>query len=216
MFSRRSMGAKQTTGAQIAYILFFGSADYRHWALSTPRRCVADGLGRAITCIDHMTRHEPRFSAIYSQAHRFERDTSPLLNTMFKGILPPRRVPSSEFIIVSPLVDNGKENLPSPLVHPESSPNAKAAAAKSAKAVTPQDKSKRSKGEISRTATVATSTDREFDRLLVRARDLKQYALLTWYNLFHRMTSKYHLRSALSLPGWSLLSRLPCSSHLRY
>ncbi|KAI0255156.1 armadillo-type protein [Lactifluus subvellereus] len=85
---------------------------------------------------------------------------------MFKGILPPRRVPSSEFIIVSPLADNGKENLPSPLVHPESSPNAKAAAAKSGKAAAAQEKPKRKKGDISHTATVTNSTDREFDRLL--------------------------------------------------
>jgi hypothetical protein len=89
---------------------------------------------------------------------------------MFKGILPPRRAPSPEFTIVSPLAENGKENLPSPLpVRPEASPNGKVVPAtpKSAKAAA-QDKSKRRKGD---TAPASTSTDREFDRLLVRARD---------------------------------------------
>ena len=88
---------------------------------------------------------------------------------MFKGILPPRRAPSPEFTIVSPLTENGKENLPSP---PEASPNGKVvpAAPKSAK-VAAQDKSKRKKGDTSTTAPALNSTDREFDRLLVRARD---------------------------------------------
>lgn len=87
---------------------------------------------------------------------------------MFKGILPPRRIPSSEFIIVTPLAENGKENLPSSPARPEASPNGKAAAAvKSGKAAA-QDKSKRRKGDVSHTAPTANSTDREFDRLLVR------------------------------------------------
>ena len=86
---------------------------------------------------------------------------------MFKGILPPRRAPSPEFTIVSPLTENGKENLPSP---PEASPNGKVAAPKSAK-VAALDKSKRKKGDTSTTAPALNSTDREFDRLLVRARD---------------------------------------------
>lgn len=93
---------------------------------------------------------------------------------MFKGILPPRRVPSPEFTIVSPLAENGKENLPRspPPVRPEASPNGKVVPAtpKSAKAAA-QDKSKRRKGDTSHTAPASNSTDREFDRLLVRARD---------------------------------------------
>ena len=95
---------------------------------------------------------------------------------MFKGILPPRRVPSTEFIIVSPLAENGKENMPSPpLAHPEAAslaatPNGKGTPAKSAKAAT-QDKSKRRKGDVPNTAPISNSTDREFDRLLVRAED---------------------------------------------
>jgi hypothetical protein len=93
---------------------------------------------------------------------------------MFKGILPPRRVPSAEFIIVTPLAENGKENLPSPSppAHPEASPNGKATAAatKSAKAAA-QDKSKRRRGDVSHTAPTSNSTDREFDRLLVRTKD---------------------------------------------
>jgi len=93
---------------------------------------------------------------------------------MFKGILPPRRAPSPEFTIVSPLVENGKENMPNPPARrPEapSTPNGKVAAApKSAKATTTQDKSKRRKGDIPpHTAPATNSTDREFDRLLVRA-----------------------------------------------
>ncbi|KAH9995651.1 armadillo-type protein [Russula compacta] len=86
---------------------------------------------------------------------------------MFKGILPPRRAPSSEFIIVTPLAENGKENLPSPPARPEAaSPNGKVATpTKSGKAVT-QDKSKRKKGDIPHTAPAMNSTDREFDRLL--------------------------------------------------
>ncbi len=93
---------------------------------------------------------------------------------MFKGILPPRRVPTPEFTIVSPLVENGKENLPaSPALHPEASQNGKvAAAAKSGKAAAAaQDKPKRRKGGDvpPHTAPIANSTDREFDRLLVRA-----------------------------------------------
>ena len=92
---------------------------------------------------------------------------------MFKGILPPRRVPSPEFTIVSPLVENGKENLPaSPALHPEASQNGKVTvAAKSGKAAAAaQDKSKRKKGgdTPSHTAPITISTDREFDRLLVR------------------------------------------------
>lgn len=87
---------------------------------------------------------------------------------MFKGILPPRRAPSPEFTIVNPLTENGKENLPSiPSVRPEASPNA---TPKSAKAAA-QDKSKRRKGDTSYTVPDLDSTDREFDRLLVRARD---------------------------------------------
>jgi hypothetical protein len=95
---------------------------------------------------------------------------------MFKGILPPRRIPSSEFIIVNPLAENGKENLPNPPPshhhHSEaaSSPNGKVAAAmKPGKAATTKDKSKHRKADtISHTASAqANSTDREFDRLLV-------------------------------------------------
>lgn len=91
---------------------------------------------------------------------------------MFKGILPPRRAPSPEFTIVSPLAENGKENLPSPPppIRPEASPNGKVVFPKSAKAVA-QDKSKRRKGDTSHTAPASNSTDREFDRLLVRTRD---------------------------------------------
>jgi hypothetical protein len=93
---------------------------------------------------------------------------------MFKGILPPRRAPSPEFTIVSPLAENGKENLPSPLpVRPEAaSPNGKVVPTtpKSAKAAA-QDKSKRRKGDTLYTAPSSNSTDREFDRLLVRAWD---------------------------------------------
>ena len=85
---------------------------------------------------------------------------------MFKGILPPRRAPSPEFTILNPFAENGKENLPSP---PPASPNGKVlpATPKSAKAAA-QDKSKRRKGDISHTAPALNSTDREFDRLLVR------------------------------------------------
>lgn len=93
---------------------------------------------------------------------------------MFKGILPPRRAASPEFTIVSPLIENGKENLPNPPARrPEAaSPNGKVAATpKSAKAITTQDKSKRRKGDVPpHTAPTTNSTDREFDRLLVRAR----------------------------------------------
>ncbi|KAH9041609.1 armadillo-type protein [Lactarius pseudohatsudake] len=90
---------------------------------------------------------------------------------MFKGILPPRRVPTPEFTIVSPLVDNGKENLPtSPPLHPEASQNGKVAtAAKSGKAAAAaQDKPKRKKGGDvpPHTAPIENTTDREFDRLL--------------------------------------------------
>jgi len=85
---------------------------------------------------------------------------------MFKGILPPRRIPSSEFIIVNPLTENGKENLPSPAPHHlEASPNAKAKSGKAAA----QEKSKRRKGDMAHTApTTTNSTEHEFDRLLVR------------------------------------------------
>ena len=93
---------------------------------------------------------------------------------MFKGILPPRRAASPEFTIVSPLIENGKENLPNPPARrPEApSPNGKVAVTpKSAKATTTQDKSKRRKGDVPpHTAPATNSTDREFDRLLVRAR----------------------------------------------
>ena len=100
----------------------------------------------------------------------------PTFITMFKGILPPRRVPSAEFIMVNPLAENGKENLPNSLPGhrhlPEAapSPNGKVAVAtKFGKAAPTQDKSKRRKGDtIPHTAPANTnSTDREFDRLLV-------------------------------------------------
>lgn len=96
---------------------------------------------------------------------------------MFKGILPPRRIPSAEFLIVNPLAENGKENLPNPSPahhhhHPEAapSPNGKVAVAMKSGKVAP-DKSKRRKGDaIPHTPPAHTnSTDREFDRLLVRA-----------------------------------------------
>jgi hypothetical protein len=121
---------------------------------------------------------------------------------MFKGILPPRRAPSPEFTIVSPLAENGKENLPSPLpVRPEASPNGKVVPGtpKSAKAAA-QDKSKRRKGDTSHTAPASNSTDREFDRLLVRARDRTRpthNAVLTQLKRTfssNRMTSKFHPR----------------------
>ena len=103
---------------------------------------------------------------------------------MFKGILPPRRVPTPEFTIVSPLVENGKENLPtSPAPHPEASQNGKVATpAKSGKAApATQDKPKRKKGGDAppHTAPIAISTDREFDRLLVRAIVVVPSLLLT-------------------------------------
>lgn len=123
-------------------------------------------LGRAITCLVTClnTNRVPQLRAKFI-LH---------LNTMFKGILPPRRVPTPEFTIVSPLVDNGKENLPaSPALHPEASQNGKVAAvSKSGKAAaTTQDKPKRKKGGDvpPHTAPITVSTDREFDRLLVRA-----------------------------------------------
>src|ERR1700730_8115938 len=97
---------------------------------------------------------------------------------MFKAILPPRRIPSTEFIMVNTLAENGKENLPNPppahYRHPEAapSPNGKVAVAtKSAKATPTQAKAQRRKGDTTpHTAPANTnSTDREFDRLLVRA-----------------------------------------------
>ncbi|KAI0264348.1 armadillo-type protein [Gloeopeniophorella convolvens] len=84
---------------------------------------------------------------------------------MFKGILPPRRVPSSEFIIVNPLANSGKENVPGSPVYQDASPAAKAAASKSSKNVS-QEKSKRKKGDAHVAASGATSMEREFDRLL--------------------------------------------------
>ena len=79
--------------------------------------------------------------------------------------------------MVNPLAENGKENMPNPPPahhhhHPEAapSPNAKVAVATKSGKVAP-DKSKRRKGDtIPHTAPAHTnSTDREFDRLLVRA-----------------------------------------------
>lgn len=65
---------------------------------------------------------------------------------------------------MSPLAENGKENLPSPLpVRPEASPNGKVVPVVKAVA---HDKSKRRKGDTSHTAPASNSTDREFDRLL--------------------------------------------------
>lgn len=136
---------------------------------------------------------------------------------MFKGILPPRRVPSSEFIIVTPLAENGKENLPSSPARPEAaSPNGKAAApTKSGKAVT-QDKSKRKKGDIPHTAPAMNSTDREFDRLLVGARHRSLPAKPPLCSLSCRMISRSRPRSVRSSLAWILQSRQPCSSHLKY
>jgi hypothetical protein len=79
---------------------------------------------------------------------------------------------------VTPLAENGKENLPSPSpsAYPEASPNGKVAslvtgaATKPAKAAA-QDKSKRRKGDVSHTAPASNSTDRDFDRLLVCANE---------------------------------------------
>ena len=113
-----------------------------------------------------------------------------VVTLMFKGILPPRRVPSTEFIIVSPLAENGKENLPSPSpVLPETaSPNGKATpATKSVKAVA-QDKSKRRRGDVSHAAPASNSTDREFDRLLVRARDRARPAMTFTQRFFFSQT----------------------------
>ena len=133
-----------------------------------------------------------------------------------KGILPPRRIPSPEFTIVSPLVDNGKENLPtsSPALHFEASPNGKAAAAaKSGKAAAAaQDKPKRKKGGDvpPHAAPIVNSTDREFDRLLVRAIARGGPTALAQVFHFRRMTFKFHPRFARSLLAWSRPSRQPC------
>ena len=147
----------------------------------------------------------------------------PHLNTMFKGILPPRRAATPEFTIVSPLVENGKENLPaSPALHPEVSQNGKiAAVSKSGKAAaTTQEKPKRKKGgdappHAPHTAPIAVSTDREFDRLLVCAVAVVPQSptlLLSCFLFsgFHRMTSKFRLRFARSSLEWNPLLRQPC------
>ena len=134
---------------------------------------------------------------------------------MFKGILPPRRVPTPEFTIVSPLIENGKENLPtSPALHPEASPIGKVAVKSGKAAAAAQDKPKRKKGGDvpPNTAPIANFTDREFDRLLVRAIAVVSQSHCS---RFRRTTSKFHPRFARSLLAWSRPSRRPCSSHLR-
>lgn len=172
-----------------------------------------------------MIRHEPRCGFfLFRPCCNLLRHTH-LTFTMFKGILPPRRAPSPEFTIVNPLVENGKENLPNPPArHPEAlsqTSNGKVAAVpKSAKATATQDKSKRRKGDVPpHTAPATTSTDREFDRLLVRA----HHGLLSPHNpaprpilisCVHRTICKSLPRSVQSSRAWSLPLRQPCSSHL--
>jgi hypothetical protein len=148
--------AQESTWARVLRTLFFGSAvSVARSLFSRPR----------LWLISRFKSHDQIRTASFPFTAIANCSSS--RNTMFKGILPPRRVPSSEFIIVNPLPDNGKENLPSPPLHPPaSSPNAKAKSAKAAS----QDKSKRKKGDLSHPISALTSstTDREFDRLLVR------------------------------------------------
>lgn len=169
-----------------------------------------------------MIQHEPRLNVAIGCGTQHN---THLTFTMFKGILPPRRAPSPEFTIVNPLVENGKENLPNPLARrpeaPSQTSNGKVAVApRSTKATTTQDKSKHRKGDVPpHTAPATASTDREFDRLLVRAchgsmsSDHPALGLIS-ISCVHRTICKSLPRSVQSSRAWSLPLRLPCSSRL--
>ena len=69
---------------------------------------------------------------------------------MFKSILPSRKMPDADFLIVSPQVDSHKENYPTSAMN------------------TTKTKSKKSKDKESPVSMDVVQTEQAFDQLLVR------------------------------------------------
>lgn len=118
---------------------------------------------------------------------------------MFKGILPSKRMPSTEFTMVTSLGDisNGKENVPDPVP---------AVPAKPSKVTVHKDKAKHEKSKSLKALQDFTVepvvTNQAFDKLLVG--EIPSESLLILTKKMNRMICKFHPPSVQSLPTWTL------------
>lgn len=127
------------------------------------------------------------------------------LLSMFKGILPSKRATSSDFTMVTPLLDtNGKENL-SDVAAPQK--NTRSALAANKVQMQVQEKKKREevkKGKYNKDHDLeGPGTNQAFDRLLVSNHYLAYRRLV--YSITFRMICRYPTLCGLNLPEWMLL-----------
>lgn len=140
---------------------------------------------------------------------------------MFKSILPTRRVPSTDFTMITSLQDvsNTKENYPSLGVAPQpTSRNMKNTFAGRKASIQLYDKKKRidtknNKDQNPPSPVEPVEMNQAFDQLLVSAR--LGIRLNSSHFRLTRMIYKFHRTSDLNSQAWTLQSRPPCSSRLR-
>jgi hypothetical protein len=135
---------------------------------------------------------------------------------MFKGILPSKRVSTSDFAMITPLLDlNGKENLPGAGV-PPTQRNTRSALGPNKAQLHVQEKKKygdfNNGKECQSLDLEGPGMNQAFDRLLVR----KLLSSISCRNLtcsiIFRMTCKFQTLCGPNLQAWMLLSKLPCSN----
>lgn len=132
---------------------------------------------------------------------------------MFKGILPSKRVASSDFTMVTPLLEtNGKENLPGVVVSSAAQKSTRSALAVNKVQMQVLGKKKRADVKnVNNLDLEGAGMNQAFDRLLVRKPlFVISYGYLT--ALVFRMIYKYPLLCDLNLLEWMLLSKRPCSN----
>ncbi len=139
--------------------------------------------------------------------------TSYFTFAMFKGILPAKRISSSDFTMVTSLADvpaNGKENQPGgqPQLATVTKIARPATATKGFQQPYEKKKKTESKGNVQPSGTVGPETNLAFDRLLVSI--LSSFLYYVSNFLPTRMTCKYLQLSAPNLLAWILRSRQPC------
>jgi hypothetical protein len=137
---------------------------------------------------------------------------------MFKGILASKRVASSDFTMVTPLLDtNGKENLPgvgAPFFVAQKSTRSALTANKAQMQV--QEKKKRAEVKKEKDGKdqdfEGLGMNQQFDKLLVR----KPLSMIPYRNLTYpvtfRMICKYLTLCGPNLLEWMLPSKRPCSN----